>query len=69
MHELTKDFSELLRFQSPDERGGYCDKENTLEEWIKLAVRFQSPDERGGYCDCGIEDADEGIATEMVSIP
>ncbi len=38
------------KFQSPDERGGYCDYERGIADGL-IAVLFQSPDERGGYCD------------------
>ena len=37
-------------FQSPDERGGYCD-EIANHEYLPDYPEFQSPDERGGYCD------------------
>ncbi len=37
-------------FQSPDERGGYCDQPARLSAPPELQT-FQSPDERGGYCD------------------
>ena len=41
-------------FQSPDERGGYCDLVTLRFGGYRADSGFQSPDERGGYCDYSI---------------
>ncbi len=54
-------------FQSPDERGGYCDKNQCTLYCLGLCW-FQSPDERGGYCDFDVGTVKE-CAVHSVSIP